>query len=887
MEPGRPVFYRIDSTRVSFREYAWGGGLPSVLLAMVLKSFRVRIPSATDDPNVEALAPFEVPADAMPEDVRLRFEPLTRGLLELGFEPALHHRIEDDLHSATTWLVTCTRPDGRAWARLHEREWRIKTPPKRNLFTEIVTPFTGGAFVWSLSSKPDLLAPPSCTLVRRVGAAPAELWRAHVEAVEPRAATAVPVTTPDALRASVRQHHSAVRSFHLRRGVFAAMTEEDRTAAVATAAHRRAAESGGSSYPQVMAEVRNLEQQKSSWTTAVIVLVASFALFLGAAGTSEAGRFGFSWRWLGILVPILLFHEAGHWVAMRVFGYRNLRMFFIPFLGAAVSGRHYNVPGWKKAIVSLAGPLPGIVVGTLLGALGLLLRQPLTVEIAVTALVVNAINLLPVLPLDGGWVVQAIAASRSVLWETAFRVFAVAGLLGLGLLSRDRVLLVMGALMLVSLPASYKLARIVRDLRRSDVDPASADDQTIPLPTAEAIIGKVAEAFPSAANKVAAQHTLSVFEALNARPPGGLASVALAVVQGGALVSAGLFAVLLVVGQSRLPGGLNLGMRQPMPLPEHRLDAAQVSAEHVAGTSRASEAPHNTVVATFGDPGRASSASAGVRTKLPAGAGIGRFGETLLVALPAADDAARKDVLAAMQSQGADVFVATPDMAATLSLSCEAETIEAATAIEQEASAYFLASPLKVVPPWAEGDTRTPSERASHDQARRTYARVVRASGDASTGPAAVEHLRKVMAARRAGDAAEAERLLREHKELLARQRTDQMEKLRSEPGVDVALIDRYRSIVGRPGEAEELAAALGPYLGQLRQDGPDPRGNSSAMGFLTRENRRIALPYVRFASAFHGPPAMTRWLLAQGCGDFRYRFQPGVPVSDLGEEED
>ena len=32
----------------------------------------------------------------------------------------------------------------------------------------------------------------------------------------------------------------------------------------------------------------------------------------------------------------LLFHEAGHWVTMRIFKYRNLQMFFIPMFGAAV-----------------------------------------------------------------------------------------------------------------------------------------------------------------------------------------------------------------------------------------------------------------------------------------------------------------------------------------------------------------------------------------------------------------------------------------------------------------------------------------------------------------------------------------------------------------------
>ena len=44
-----------------------------------------------------------------------------------------------------------------------------------------------------------------------------------------------------------------------------------------------------------------------------------------------------------ILVVVLLFHEAGHYVAMTAFGYRDVKMFFIPLVGAAVSGRPQRV----------------------------------------------------------------------------------------------------------------------------------------------------------------------------------------------------------------------------------------------------------------------------------------------------------------------------------------------------------------------------------------------------------------------------------------------------------------------------------------------------------------------------------------------------------------
>ena len=129
---------------------------------------------------------------------------------------------------------------------------------------------------------------------------------------------------------------------------------------------------------------------------------------------------------------------------MRIFKYRNLRMFFIPFFGAAVSGQNYNVAGWKKAIVSLMGPLPGIFVGALVGCAGLLLHQPLLIKAATLTLILNGFNLLPVLPLDGGWVMHAGLFSRHYMLDTAFRVLAALALVVGGYFSTDRILMYLG-----------------------------------------------------------------------------------------------------------------------------------------------------------------------------------------------------------------------------------------------------------------------------------------------------------------------------------------------------------------------------------------------------------------------------------------------------------
>jgi hypothetical protein len=164
----------------------------------------------------------------------------------------------------------------------------------------------------------------------------------------------------------------------------------------------------------VLAELERLQNQQPGWGGALAVLVVSLLLYMGAARVERA------WDGLIILLPVLAFHELGHYVAMRCFGYRNLRMFFIPFFGAAVSGRHYNIAGWKKALVALAGPLPGILIGAPLGMVGLLLREPKVIEVAMLLLILNGFNLLPFLLLDGGWVVHAVLFVRHPVLDVLF-----------------------------------------------------------------------------------------------------------------------------------------------------------------------------------------------------------------------------------------------------------------------------------------------------------------------------------------------------------------------------------------------------------------------------------------------------------------------------------
>jgi Zn-dependent protease len=116
-----------------------------------------------------------------------------------------------------------------------------------------------------------------------------------------------------------------------------------------------------------------------------------------------------------LIVAVLLLHEGGHFVAMKAFGYENLNVFFVPFMGAAVSGRARQPGGWRAGVVSLAGPVPGVLLGALL------LRYapaPGPLRGLVFGLIfINGLNLLPFVPLDGGRLLSTVLFSRHRVLE--------------------------------------------------------------------------------------------------------------------------------------------------------------------------------------------------------------------------------------------------------------------------------------------------------------------------------------------------------------------------------------------------------------------------------------------------------------------------------------
>jgi Zn-dependent protease len=880
-------FYDIDSTRVSHREYWWGTRSPLVLVGWLTKWLRIRLPSSTDDPNVDSTLPFV--RESLPPEIADRFEPLTARLTELGFHRPVYYAIEDAGTQTTVYWATFLHSTGLHFARLHHRLWNKSKTVSRALFPLFFTEFADGTFLVSSSGKPDLAAPESVTMNRMPGAAPADLWAAHERQAElsSRQKNIAKVRTPEDLVAASERLHVLLRDFHLGRGVFRERTADEQAKADAFAGRVQEARAQGLEHGEVLAELDRMQDQKPGWSSTVWILVISLVAFL------VAGAARWNWKFTLLIVPVLLFHEAGHWVAMRVFRYRNLRMFFIPLFGAAVMGRNWNVPGWKKALVSLAGPLPGIALGVVLGVLGMLLKRPWLTETSLILLLVNGFNLLPILPLDGGHVLHATLFCRNRWLDILFRLLAIISLVLLGIVGHFKLLAYIAIPLAIALPIAFKMGQVADRLRRQSLPAPLPDEDRIPAPTAQAIISAVKEALPKGANnKTLAMHSLSVFETLNARPPGILATLSLLFLQGGAVVVTLLFGVLLILNQH---GGIGDFISAAARQPRHAVACEQLAAWKPSAVNAASNNPHNTLVATFAHRAEAEQAFGELTNRVPAPTGALLFGDSLLLTLPAADDAAREEWFHELQTRSTNVFVAVSNSPVAVSLTFLAPTEIIASNLQQEIEEYFIMNGVfHLAAPWSPAAQQPGFE--ARRQARRDWNRIGQATSAVWRDPAVLAYSKKIDAAFRRGASAEVERLSREQQQLTRTLRAAILARLRNggPAGVDPVLVDWFEQL-GKPdltnqAERAALERQVAGRLGEVAYEGDHPAPRAEAWGarsgLIAKHGLLLAIHWAAFNDPCVGLPAFASWLCQQDCRRIQYDFDGAVPFGLLDEEE-
>lgn len=917
INPESGVIYKVDSRRASYGELRRDAGmLPGAAIAIfITKALRVRLPGTTNDPNVEKLSPFQIAPSSLPADIAARMEPMVRGFETVGFkrDDSIGHQIIDHFNNSKSWIVTMSRDDGGAIARVHVRTEGIHVP-KTHFYCDILTETTDGRYLWSTSAKAPQDAPPGIELQWKKGIAPDKLWSVHEKTLTSSAwcADTLSVSTPDDVQAMIERHHEKIRNYHLERGVFQRLSPSE----LAELAVADGASSGGFAYPDVLAEMEKLRNKSSNWIGVILILAVSLVLFLwaGIPGlTNDASRQSRSWEALAILVPILFIHELGHYLAMRVFKYRNIRMFFIPYVGAAVSGQNYGVPGWKKVIVAFMGPMPGILGGGVIGFAGVVLHKVLLVKIGLMALILNGFNLLPVLPLDGGHAMQVLLFSRHPLLDAGFRIVAAGALMALGTTSGGRLFFYLGLVMLASIPTVWKFGKIAADLRKEGIQPQPSPGQSIPLEEAQAIITRVKAAFSKGLNrsaKVTARNALMVYETLCAKPPSWPATILFLM----AHASAFFFALLLAAGITVARGGaFREFARQAMAQPKHSISREDIVVARGGGDTGGDVPPvgvaRTTIVANFASMNAAKSAFDAARSRLRPTESVQRFGQTLLIVFPADDDAGRHDWVEQIEPKTKDFKVVTAKSGgATLRFMFLAKTDAIAEELDQELGEYFQSPGVStLVPPWTPAAAAVPpAEMERYRSARRTYRRIVKEESANFGGPEFTEILKKANAAQRRGDEEEAKNLRESYRKQASDARRARLDRLAQthDPGLDPAVVEIYvkretsnkaeadrddddDSDSGSPSEeraAESSYAAftkaLAPLMGQVPMAGDKPQPGAdrycTKYGYASRATLLISI-HATFVDPFEGARALVDWADAHECKSMKYEFLTGA----------
>jgi len=225
------------------------------------------------------------------------------------------------------------------------------------------------------------------------------------------------------------------------------------------------------------------------------------AIFLKLAGVNSV-------REAIVLLGVLFAHELGHMVAMQLVGYRDVRIFFVPLFGAVTTARSAGtaVAPWKRVMVSLAGPVPGIFfVGVMTifdppeGALR---------EAAWLALLLNAFNLLPLTPLDGGRIIGELVASRAWALEVLFVVVSGLALVALGWSISWPMLAILGAVQIAQLPRRKQQRELVATIRTRWAAQAPSPQE---LPEAElAAFASMVHPFLSASQQQPARYASQI-----------------------------------------------------------------------------------------------------------------------------------------------------------------------------------------------------------------------------------------------------------------------------------------------------------------------------------------------------------------------------------------
>ena len=194
------------------------------------------------------------------------------------------------------------------------------------------------------------------------------------------------------------------------------------------------------------------ETQRNNVTRAMFSLLLYAVLFYFLFDRNIA--------YIAALLVVLLIHEFGHFFAMKMYNYQNVKLFIVPLLGAFVSGKKQSVSQKQMSIIILAGPVPGIIIGTVLYVINQTHPNETLKMLANVFIFINIFNLLPIYPLDGGRLLENLFINNNHGIRLVFTILSILFLISIITLSGNIIMVIIPAIMIFELINEIKNQKI-------------------------------------------------------------------------------------------------------------------------------------------------------------------------------------------------------------------------------------------------------------------------------------------------------------------------------------------------------------------------------------------------------------------------------------------
>ena len=612
------------------------------------------------------------------------------------------------------------------------------------------------------------------------------------------------------------------------------------------------------------------------WAAKALLFVASAIAFAVSFGLT------LSWQTVSILAAVILFHELGHFAGMKLFGFRDPQIFFLPFLGAATTGQKEDATAGEKLVMYVLGPLPGLLLGAVAASGS---PDSLLYRVGLVALILNGLNLVPVLPFDGGRIVETLLFQRWPFVRFFFVLLSIGALAAGGWSMGEPLLAALAALFALTVPEEWHTWRALARLRRRLPVDAEPDARK------RAIFEVLAEA-PFRQRTAAARLVLAGSLRLHlAAPPPRLATLVLG---GGFYVALLLSAVALSVRyypsweesdvRSIVVEAAAMTTRQLLePQPIEGSVPPHLDYECGAPEQPLAEWPEeywkvHTIAATFGTPAESAAAAARLQELEMPRDTVAVFGSTLIAGVQSQGDDPPA-VVAEIEKLGADTSVGRLRSPLVVSLRCTTGDEEQAQALFEQLESHRVVATAGAYfhPPW---EPRKPDADGPLAEMQASYRRLVL-------------HVARELAAGGLADAArayaEAERTGDEASIAAARGRLDALKQrvTRSVAATftggtqtERRLIRGYLRRLRRPRHEWSEYDFYTPgavYTAALRsKNGANLRRShqySATIGVVRREGKELVFPGLLFTRLEAGLPALGAYLCAHGCTEIRYAF--------------